>query len=65
MKPTIDQIAKRFGATPEKVRAQFLANAQSLEALRDKAKRTGQTVRGYTASELDNMARRAYQQSKG
>ncbi len=55
MKPTTEQIASRFGCTPEQVRAQFARNAEGLAKMLARAESTGRKVNGYTADQLRQM----------
>lgn len=53
---TAEQVAARFGCTPEQARAQFAANAKQLETLAARARAAGGKVRGHTASEWQAKA---------
>jgi hypothetical protein len=53
---TLATVAKRFGTTIERVRAQYLANAAQMRAMAEKAERTGRKVNGYTAEQLNARA---------
>lgn len=48
--PTV--VAAMFGVPAERVRAQYLRNAEQLSAMAAKAESTGKLVNGYTAESL-------------
>lgn len=52
MKPTIEQIASKFGASPEQVEAQIRKNRTQLWGMYQKARETGLLINGYEAHEL-------------
>lgn len=62
-KPSIEQIARVFGANADSVKALFARNAAELDGMRAKAVRAGKKVNGYTADQLaamsDNARKRA------
>jgi len=45
-----------FGVPVERVRTQYIRNAEQLEAMATKAESTGKTVNGYTAESLRRHA---------
>lgn len=49
---TIEETADFYGVTVEAIKAQYLANAQGLERMYNKAVSTGKKVGGYTAEQL-------------
>lgn len=55
-RPTPETIASMFGASTERVRAQFAKNAEQLRAMESKARETGKKVNGYTADRLAELA---------
>ena len=54
--PTIEQVATRFGASVERVRENYRANASELAGMAEKAERIGRKVNGYTADQLRAMS---------
>jgi hypothetical protein len=54
--PTVEQVAARFGASVERVRESYRANAVQLTNMAAKAERTGRKVNGYTAEQLRAMS---------
>lgn len=49
---TIEQTAKMYGVSVEAIKAQYLANAQGMERMYNKAIDTGKKVGGFTAEQL-------------
>ncbi len=49
---TIEQTAAIYGVSIEAIKAQYLANAQGMERMYNKAIETGKKVNGYTAEQL-------------
>ena len=49
---TIEQTAAMYGVTVEAIKAQYLANAQGMERMYNKAVETGKKVGGYTADQI-------------
>jgi len=49
---TIEQTAAMYGVTVEAIKAQYLANAQGIERMYNKAVDTGKKVGGFTAEQL-------------
>ena len=49
---TIEQTAKMYGVPVEAIKAQYLANAQGMERMYNKANATGKKVGGFTAEQL-------------
>lgn len=62
-KPTVEQIAAFFKATPEQVRAQFAKNAKYYREAKVKA--SNGKYRGYTAEQYESFAQEAEAKSKG
>jgi hypothetical protein len=54
-KPTVAQLAARYGVTEDRICAQFALNAASLRTMLAKAERTGRKVNGYTADRLREL----------
>lgn len=63
MDPTPEQVAKMFGVSVERIKEQYLANAQGLEKMYNKAITTGKKVNGYTAEQLKSMTAQYYQKA--
>lgn len=53
---TIEATAKIFNVPVERIKEQYLANANGLQKMYEKAIKTGKKVNGYTADQLKNMA---------
>lgn len=49
---TIEQTAKMYGVSVEAIKAQYLANAQGMERMYNKAVETSKKVNGFTADQL-------------
>lgn len=49
---TLEQIAKQFGITVERLKEQYKANAEGLERMYNKALSTGKKVGGLNAAQL-------------
>ena len=49
---TIERTAAMYGVSVEKIKAQYLANAQGMESMYNKAVSTGKKVGGLTADQL-------------
>jgi hypothetical protein len=49
---TVEQTAKAFNVSVEAIKAQYAANAESMERMYNKAIETGKKVNGYTAEQL-------------
>lgn len=49
---TIEQTAAMYGVSVEAIKAQYLANAQGMERMYNKAVETGKKVGGFTAEQL-------------
>jgi len=62
-KLTPEQVAKMLGVSLERIKEQYLSNAQGLEKMYNKAVATGKKVNGYTADQLDKMAADFYQRA--
>ena len=60
---TPEQAAKLFGVSLERIKDQYLANAQELEKMHGKAVKTGKKVNGYTAKQLAAITAEYYQKS--
>jgi hypothetical protein len=60
---TPEQSAKMFGVSIERIKEQYLANAQGLEKMYLKAVSTGKKVNGYTAEQLDKMTAEYYKKA--
>lgn len=55
---TAAQTAKIFGCTEAQAKAQYAANAVQLRAMLETARKTGNSVRGYTEAQLvDRVAK--------
>lgn len=54
-KPTIEEIAAKFGCSPAQVGAQFARNFIQLSAMYRQACATGKRVNGYTSEQLRRM----------
>lgn len=63
IKFTAQQAAKMFGVSIERIKEQYLANAQGLEKMYNKAIATGKKVNGYTTEQLEAMAAEYYQKA--
>jgi len=53
-----------FNCTEEQLKEQYRANAAGLVKMRDKAKRTGKKVNGYTLAKLEELVNKYQQLSK-
>lgn len=60
---TPEQAAKMFGVSIERIKEQYLANAQGLEKMYNKAIATGKKVNGYTAEQLEAITAEYYQKA--
>jgi hypothetical protein len=60
---TPEEAAKMFGVSIERIKEQYLANAQGLEKMHQKAVLTGKKVNGYTAEQLEKLTADYYQRA--
>jgi hypothetical protein len=54
--PTIEDLAKLYNVSVERIKEQYAANAKGLQAMYEKALEKGKKVGGYTADQLKQMA---------
>jgi hypothetical protein len=60
---TPEQAAKIFGVSIERIKKQYLANAQVFGKKHKRAVLTGKKVNGYTAEQLEKLTSEYYQKA--
>lgn len=56
-KPNLEAFARMMGATVEQVHSQLERNKRQLASMAEQARKTGRKVNGYTAEQLEILAR--------
>jgi hypothetical protein len=63
LKVSVEDAAKFFGVSVERIKAQYLENAKGLEEMYVKAVTTGKKVNGYTADQLYELKKEYYKRA--